>query len=114
MGNAIENFVANKLFGGIIGQKKEKPASRPEAKSVSFESDYRYSSKEYVKELQAKRIRVNGKWNQFKQRLGFGETLTREEEQILLKEDLKAARRQAMEKLGGDFAPEREYRNSDW
>ena len=86
MGNCIENFFYNKIFGGINGtsksnqHKKTKNSSKP----ISFESNVS-SGKNYIKSLEEKEARVYSKWNQFKQRFGFGERLTAEEISILHK-----------------------------
>ena len=114
MGNCIENFISNKIFGGINGTSKSKQSKKTENynKPISFENNVTYG-KDYINSLKEKEATVNSKWNQFKQRFGFGEELTKEEQRILEKNNIderrKQMRKERSEKLGGDFAEDRPY-----
>lgn len=104
MANAIENFVATKLFGGITGANNKKVNKENNKNTyVKFNSSVSYGDK-YINQLKEKQARANSKWNNIKQRFGFGEELTAEEQKILHNERRKEIRRNASEVFGGDFS----------
>ena len=96
MGNPIENFVAGKLFGGIIGSTQKNKSSKTRSannENIKFEANDSYGDK-YIVNLKKKEAKVNSKWNQFMQRFGLGEELTYEEQKILNNENRKERTRQ--------------------
>ena len=96
MGNVIENFVQDKMFGGIIGNASRGTSSTHDTQSTSTEVRFEgseSSGEKYIQDVKAKQARVNSWWNRFKQRFGFGEELTAQEEKVLIQERIKEMRR---------------------